>query len=62
MANKFKTITDPQQLEKAFQQAKASVEIEGFIISTEDEKMIKDVATGKRSIESLINDYKQNKS
>lgn len=48
-------------LEKAWQQAKATAEIEGFYFTPEDEKVIKEVFTGKRSREDLINDFKQKK-
>ncbi|WP_096271765.1 antitoxin VbhA family protein [Paucisalibacillus globulus] len=57
-----KPITDPERLEKAWQLAKASAEIEGFQFTPEDERIIKDLSTGKRDIESLINKYKQKKS
>lgn len=48
-----------KKIEKAWQQAKASAEIEGFRFTPEDEKIIKDAITGKRTREDLINKYKQ---
>jgi len=54
-----KPITDPERLEKAWQQAKASAEIEGFVFDEEDEKVIKAVASGKMTREELIEKLKK---
>jgi Antitoxin VbhA len=52
-------ITDPERLEKAFEQAKASAEIEGFIVTEEDEKIVKSVVSGEMTIEELIDLHKK---
>lgn len=52
-------ITDPERLEKAWQQAKASAEIEGFTFTKEDEEVIKAVASGKMTREALIEKLKK---
>jgi len=54
-----KPITDPERLEKAWKQAKATAEIEGFIFTKEDEKVIKSVASGKMTREALIEKLKK---
>jgi Antitoxin VbhA len=40
----------------AFEQAKATIELEGFKLTAEDEKIIKAVATGKMTRDQLIED------
>lgn len=52
-------ITDPERLEKAWQQAKATAEIEGAVFTAEDEKVIKAVASGKMTKEELIKRHKR---
>lgn len=52
-------ITDPERLEKAWKQAKASAEIEGHVFTPEDEKVIKAVASGKMTREALIENLKK---
>ncbi|TFJ90642.1 antitoxin VbhA family protein [Lentibacillus salicampi] len=59
MNKRGKPTTDPEQLEKAYQQAKHQLEIEGFTLTDDDEKVIKAVASGKMTIEELIEDLKQ---
>lgn len=54
-----KPITDPERLEKAWKQAKASAEIEGHVFTPEDEKVIKAVASGKMTREALIENLKK---
>lgn len=45
------------QLEKAFEQAKANMELEGFTITKEDEKYIKAVLRGEKTIQQLISEF-----
>lgn len=59
MTRRGKPITDPERLEKAFQHAKHDLEIEGFTLTAKDEKVIKAVASGKMSMEQLIEDLKR---
>ncbi|WP_112180383.1 MULTISPECIES: hypothetical protein [Paraliobacillus] len=54
-------ITDPEKLKYIFRQAKATIEIEGNIISQESEKIIKAVLSGKMKREELIERHKINK-
>lgn len=44
-------------LEKAFEQAKANMELEGFTITKEDEKYIKAVLRGEKTIQQLISEF-----
>ncbi|NIK13483.1 antitoxin VbhA family protein [Alkalibacillus almallahensis] len=48
------------ELEKAFQQAKHQLEIEGFALTEEDERNMKAVVTGEMSREKLIEQLKNN--
>lgn len=59
MAKRGEPITDPEKLEKVWQQAKYQLELEGFTITAEDEKAIKSVVSGKMSREKLIEDLKR---
>lgn len=52
-------ITNPEQLERAWKQAKASAEIEGFRFTPEDERIIKDVASGKMTRQQLLDLHKK---
>jgi hypothetical protein len=60
MARRVKIIADPERLENAFRHAKASLELEGFILDEEDEQDIKAVLSGKMTIEELIKGLKYN--
>lgn len=51
-----------EEFEKAFRQAKASMELEGFTITEKDRETIRKVCMGEMSHEELINDLKQKKS
>lgn len=59
MERRGEVITDPERLEKVFQQAKWQLEVEGFTVTKEDEKAIKAVTSGKMSIEELVEDLKR---
>lgn len=52
-------IRDKERLEIVYRSAKASLELEGFTLTKEDEKDIKDVLSGKKSKKDLINELKQ---
>lgn len=52
-------IKNEKKLNHAFELAKASGEIEGFQFTSEDEKIIKGVASGKISRSKLIAHYKK---
>lgn len=56
-----KKIKDPVELDKAFQKAKASAEIEGFKFTKEDEHQIKSVMSGQKSRQQLIKELKEGK-
>jgi hypothetical protein len=54
-----RNISDPERLEKAYQHAKHQLEVEGFIVTPEDEKDIKAVMSGKMTREHLIKKLKR---
>lgn len=47
-----------KNLEKVFEQAKATIELEGFKLTSEDERIIKDVVSGKMTRKELLDQYK----
>jgi len=50
---------DEKELNHLYRQAKASVELEGFEFTTDDEKTIKSVLRGEKTIEKLIDELKK---
>lgn len=48
-----------KNIDEAYEQAKHQTEIEGFTLTEEDEKDIKAVARGEKTIEELIEDLKK---
>jgi len=48
-----------ETLEKAYRQAKATMELEGFVFDEEDERDIKAVLTGQMTIEELTKKIKR---
>lgn len=51
-----------RNLHEAFEQAKATIELEGFKLTGEDERIIKDVASGKMTRQQLLDQYKKSGS
>lgn len=50
------TMSLQDRLEKAFEQAKANMELEGYTITEEDEREILAVLSGKKKIHQLIDE------
>ena len=47
-------MTNEKLLKKAFEQAKANMELEGYLLAREDEKDIRAVLHGEKTIQQLI--------
>ena len=52
-------IKDEKRREKAFREAKHSMELEGFVFTEEDEKEIMAVLSGEMSLEEMIEKLKR---
>lgn len=52
-------IKDEKQVNELYEQAKATMELEGFVFTEEDEKVIKEVISGRKPFHELIRELKK---